>query len=602
MPAVQPIYHPNDRQHYPVPVTRDDFAAIMLRYLEPLKSHFSEGKARLRLGGFSAVYPDEAAELESWARPLWGLGPFWAGGGHCEWLEDTYRTGLINGTDPRHPEYWGAPGPHDQRSVEVPAVAYAIMLAPHILWNPLTPAQREQVAAWLNLVNRPEAACPDNNWLFFPVIVNVALKRLGMPYSGELIRRNLERLDSFYAGGGWYHDGINTNGSYDYYNPYAFHFYGPLFALYAADEYPSLATVFLERAKTFAPTFVNLFSDRGESVPYGRSLTYRFAQCAFFSFAAGHKLDLGSQFTPGVLKGIVARNLAFWAGLPTCDNGGVLTVGYHYPTLFESEEYNAPGSPLWSMKAFALLCLPADDPFWALPNEPLPCEDGLYSVTPGGELVVQRHHGEATLYVCGHQPAGANPHYAPKYAKLCYSTQYGFSMSRSERTLADAGTDSVLAFVINDGRDADGMNVRVVTRGFIAKDAFAWDGSVLTCTWSPCRGINVKTRITPSADGNGHRRKHVIHSDIACVAYDCGFAVPSDRRAGEDDNAWRARIDGMCSVRAVQAPVGSQADLFPLRPNLNLMAPHAVVPAVKVPIEPGTTTIVTEVSEGPINR
>lgn len=592
MPSSQPIHSPHS-----IPVTRDDFAAIMLRYLEPLRNHFSEGKARLRLGGFSAVYPDDVAELESWARPLWGLGPFWAGGGHCAWLEDVYRTGLINGTDPNHPEYWGAPGRHDQRSVEVPAIAYAIMLAPHVLWDPLTQAQREQVAAWLNLVNRPEAVCPDSNWLFFPVVVNVALKRLGMPYSPELIRRNLERLDSFYAGGGWYHDGIN--GSYDYYNPYAFHFYGPLFALYAADEYPELAAKFLDRARTFAPTFVNLFSDRGESVPYGRSLTYRFAQCAFFSFAAGHKLDLGPQFTPGVLKGIVARNLAFWAGLPTCDNGGVLTVGYHYPTLFESEEYNAPGSPLWSMKAFALLCLPADDPFWSLPNEPLPCEDGdtgLHRVTPGGELVVQRHDGEATLYVCGHQPAGANPHYASKYAKFCYSTRYGFCMSRSERTLGDAAPDSSLAFMIDDG-----VNPHVTTRGFIAKDGFAWDGISLTCSWSPCRGIDVETRITPSPNGSGHRREHVIHSEIACTAYDCGFAVPSDRRAGEDDEAWRARIDGMCSVRAADVPDGAEPTLIRVRPNLNLMVPHVVIPAVRVPIKPGVTTIVTEVTEGPIS-
>ena len=34
---------------------------------------------------------------------------------------------------------------------------------------------------------------------------------------------------------------------------------------------------------TFAKTFIYWFADNGEAVPYVRSLTYRFAQCAFWS-------------------------------------------------------------------------------------------------------------------------------------------------------------------------------------------------------------------------------------------------------------------------------------------------------------------------------
>ncbi len=42
-------------------------------------------------------------------------------------------------------------------------------------------------------------------------------------------------------------------------------------------------SVFKERAILFAQDFVYYFDEDGEALPYGRSLTYRFAQGAFFS-------------------------------------------------------------------------------------------------------------------------------------------------------------------------------------------------------------------------------------------------------------------------------------------------------------------------------
>lgn len=615
-------------------MSRRECAALLMRYLKPLKPHYSAGGARLRLGAAGATYADDAAQFEAWARPLWGLGPFWAGGGHDAWFEETYRRGLVHGTDPSHPEYWGVPGNHDQRSVEMPAVAYALMLAPQVLWEPLRPQEREQVARWLLSAN--EAPCPNNNWLLFPVVVNVALKRLGMPFSRELIVRNLDRVDAWYASGGWYRDGAgDQRGSFDYYNAWAFQVYGPLVALYAADVVGAdRARTLLERARTFAPGFVRLFADRGESVPFGRSLTYRFAQCAFFSFAAAHGLDLGEDVSRGVMKGIVARNLRFWAGMPTCDNGGVLTVGYHYPTLFASETYNAPGSPLWGMKAFAVLGLPEDDPFWRLPDEPLPaalCADGVHSLTPDAGMIVQRRDGEATLYANGPQPAAASPEYEPKYMKFCYSTRYGFSMPRSERSLEAAAPDSALAFVVGG---------HVLCRGNVRAEDCSWDGVTMTCRWSPCAGIAVTTRITPTE--HGHRREHEVRAAFSCEAYDCGFAVPSARGVGESDAQWRVRIDAMCTVigtadgaadgadgaagnavsgGAVSSGAGAVGDgvgaddvraagaaavrpverlLIRADPNLNLMASRVVIPAVRYAVAPGLNRFTTTVTEGPI--
>lgn len=70
------------RYHY----TESDFStkaaaqASLLRLLEPLKPFYSQGGARVELGVTSTHYENGTIPIESFARPLWGLAPLWAGG------------------------------------------------------------------------------------------------------------------------------------------------------------------------------------------------------------------------------------------------------------------------------------------------------------------------------------------------------------------------------------------------------------------------------------------------------------------------------------------------------------------------------------------
>jgi hypothetical protein len=59
---------------------RADLQRAVCALFAPLKPHFSSGAARVRLGFSGAHYDDNAAELEGFARPLWGLAPLAAGG------------------------------------------------------------------------------------------------------------------------------------------------------------------------------------------------------------------------------------------------------------------------------------------------------------------------------------------------------------------------------------------------------------------------------------------------------------------------------------------------------------------------------------------
>ena len=89
--------------------TRADVQEAVRQICEPLKPHYSVGKARVRLGATCTNYGEARCEMEAFARPFWGLIPLAAGGGESDFWE-ICREGLRNGTNPLHPEYWGSYG------------------------------------------------------------------------------------------------------------------------------------------------------------------------------------------------------------------------------------------------------------------------------------------------------------------------------------------------------------------------------------------------------------------------------------------------------------------------------------------------------------
>lgn len=103
--------------------TRTDVDAALESLLAPLHRLISPSCARVKIGHTTAHFDDIAAQLEGFARRLWGAAPSGAGthgdGEGVDW--NSYPKGLANGTDPHHPEFWGNPAKDhpDQRLVEV---------------------------------------------------------------------------------------------------------------------------------------------------------------------------------------------------------------------------------------------------------------------------------------------------------------------------------------------------------------------------------------------------------------------------------------------------------------------------------------------------
>ena len=553
--------------------TKADFTALMHKFLDPLKPYYSAGCARLHLGKTGVTYNQNAIELEAFSRPLWALVPFWVGGGSEPEFETIYRKGLAAGADPENPEYWGTTGEYDQCYVEMAAIACGILTAPEKLWTPLSDTEKQNLAAWLGQINAH--TIPDCNWQFFRILVNLALKSVGMPFSPELLEDGLCKIDSYYSGDGWSTDGASVQK--DYYIPWAIQYYGLLYSKFAADTDPRRAALYRQRAQLFAQQFVYWFDANGAALPFGRSLTYRFAQNSFWAACIWAGLE---PLPLPVMKGLIVRNFNWWLGQKMFDRDGILTIGYCYPQMYMAERYNAPGSPYWGMKSFLLLALPDDHPFWSAEAAPMPALERLKPM-PYANMLVQRRAGRVTAYAAGVNEGHGHGQFPEKYAKFAYDTRFGFCASRSREVLNQAAPDSMLAFVIDD-------NV------FVRKVSKTWEieAGAVTAQWSPFPGIEVTTTITPTA--TGHRRHHEIDSSFDCEAYDCGFAVPNFTpgyaESAENDTA-EAHCDTLCcAVRG-----RGEAVVIGCDPNTSLYFTNVHLPAVKYHIPKGHTVLDTEV-------
>ena len=104
--------------------SKQDYQEKLSEVLNPLIPHYSPGGARLTLGFTGAIYPPAIEELEGFARVLWGLAPYFHGGGTSKEFEEIYLNGLTHGTDPNSSEYWGAVEDYEQALVEMAAIAF----------------------------------------------------------------------------------------------------------------------------------------------------------------------------------------------------------------------------------------------------------------------------------------------------------------------------------------------------------------------------------------------------------------------------------------------------------------------------------------------
>lgn len=277
-----------------------------LALLRPLMPYFSPDKARIRVPVSTGVHFDEtAAQLEGFARPLWVVGALLAWESSAsptgtplaaaiQEITDPWVEGLSAGTDPDHPEYWGAIDHVDQRMVEVEIISFSLLSAPDKLFYSQDGRTQRNITSWLRGIHGKQM--PQNNWRWFRVLANLALIRVCAVPAEEVIdemNADLAILDSFYLSDGWSGDGpwqtsrdedqeaaasaetrrrdaIGKGRQADYYSgSFAVQFSQLLYTKFAGDLDPQRVARYRQQAREFGASFWRYFDSAGRLCVHG---------------------------------------------------------------------------------------------------------------------------------------------------------------------------------------------------------------------------------------------------------------------------------------------------------------------------------------------
>jgi hypothetical protein len=635
---------------------REDIVLATNALTGALEPYFSPGNARVQLPVCSGAHFDEtAAQLEGFARPIWAVAGALAESSNSNTSElNSYSErlveGLSNGVNPEHPEYWGEIEDWDQRMVEAEPISFALLVAPKIFHEQLSDQSRSHLIKWLSGINGK--IMPVNNWRWFRIFSNLALNRIcdvSVEKTKVYIDEDFAILDQFELENGWSADGIWRKDSLpgheaygrqaDYYSSsFAIQFSQLLYCIIAADSDPDRVLRYRNQATEFAGQFWRFFDEDGAAIPFGRSLTYRFAMGAFYAaFALAKCYDPSNHYTSaGFIKGMLFRHLRWWAhhsaNMFAAD--GTLTIGYLYPNMFMCEDYNSPQSPYWAMKSFVVLGLATDDEFWAAYEIPHPLSlaassntsvTGIQLLPAPCQILCDHPDGQHHFMLSSGQfcqwPLKATQ---AKYSKFAYSSAFGFSVPTGG-LLTQLAPDNTLSVSRDDGEN---WATRWETISNPQVRTLVWKNIEIQCLqsrWKPWKSSNIEiesTLIPPCDDWpDWHVRLHRIRSPHNSSTHsetlelvEGGFAIQSKRPRRMDilSEDWsdtsepEAKLDSSeSSLILSHAGTSGVKNILPSHgyvkgtvlksdPNTNLIEPRAMIPTVqsRLDLHPGQEVMI----------
>jgi hypothetical protein len=341
--------------------------------------------------------------------------------GYIGSITEPFIKAIIKGTDPNSGAYWGDPKPGDQVGS---VFAMAVYVNPQRFWDPLTAKQKSNVLEWLKKQVYNKSS--NNNFYYFHLAVTPLLGKNGVVSNREQLTKMFNRLMGWYQGDGWFLDGANRG--IDYYNIWAFQLYNQL--IYKYD--PAWRKQFGSRIKSttaaFFKTFPYLFGRDGGPIPWGRSLTYRFACNASIGWSV---LNGNCPLPAGEARRIASGSLKYFWEHGCLGKNGLLSLGYRGANTSMAEMYMEPFDPYWAMQGMSCLLIPANDPFWATTEKPMPADGkGGKIAVKGAQFVlrVSTIDGEARMFPAG-QPFFNKAwmgQITTRYDQNAYSSYLGF--------------------------------------------------------------------------------------------------------------------------------------------------------------------------------
>ncbi len=357
--------------------TRSRWLDTMLTMATPILTALAEDYLRDVLPIESKSPREDRAQytyLEAFGRTMVGLAP---------WLE---LPGLTGEEGRKQAEYRAlcrralhnavTPGSRDvmnfasgmQPIVDAAFLAHAILRAPEQLWHTLPEEdKRNLVARMKETRTRTPYVC---NWLLFSAMIEAFLYMAGeKDWDPMRIDYAVRKHFDWYLGDGFFGDGPDFH--MDFYNSYVIQ---PMLIdvlKTVGRENPDWQR-FLPRAEKYGARYAqfleNLIAPDGSYPVLGRSSAYRFGCFQMLAQAALVHLPETELHPAQVRCGLTAvidRVMAF----DNYDKDGFLRVGVCGSQPDMGEGYISTGSLYLAMAVFLPLGLPAEDPFWADPDE-----------------------------------------------------------------------------------------------------------------------------------------------------------------------------------------------------------------------------------------
>lgn len=303
------------------------------------------------------------------AAPLLHNEPEAVVGGYA--LKTYYKQAILNGATPGHPSYLlsleqimetAENGERAfQHTCECASLTIGLYMCKSVIWDTYTQAEKDTIAAYLSEFGHSYTG--HHNWRLFNMLILAFLSMEGYTINEETMRDHAATILSYYAGDGWYRDGH----LFDYYCPWAFHVYGPLWNVwYGYEKEPYIASKIEAYSNTFVETYPRFFDQDAHVTMWGRSSIYRSAAAA--PLAANFLLKKATA-NAGLARRIASGSLLQFATKEECFYEGVPSLGFYKPFSPLVQSYSCAASPFWLANTFVCLYLPEDHPFWTAKEE-----------------------------------------------------------------------------------------------------------------------------------------------------------------------------------------------------------------------------------------
>ncbi|WP_193315987.1 DUF2264 domain-containing protein [Flavicella marina] len=314
-------------------------------------------------------------------------------------LAEYYQHNILNLMNENHPSFikdkvgdW--PG---QTLVEFGALSMSMFTVPEVLWDPLTQAQKDKLAK--KMLSYADGPTVPSNWKFFNIFVLSFFKDKGYEVNEKLLVEYLNKSLAHYRGDGWYND----NPAYDYYSMWAFQMYGPFWSeVFGKKYYPEIAEKLKNNFLDLEKSYPYMFSENGEMIMWGRSITYRFASISPFPLFSLYEKSL-PKANWGAMRRTSSGVLLQFLQHPEFMKDGVPTLGFYGAFDPSTQYYSCRGSVYWMAKSFLSLLSPKESKFWSEKEN-----QGVWEKDAMKENVTNHFYEGSKIMVSNYKEIGAS--------------------------------------------------------------------------------------------------------------------------------------------------------------------------------------------------